>query len=339
MRSGKRMSKHYSVRTVPGAGENFITTLLTNHYNLKHNVQYYDDEFNEYFINSELIVKENGSIESPFWSGTGWDFIRCELRKDNEYQQRVVHEHEWIDEGDEYIRRFNVNKMDPTLGVDPDKIIKDTLEGFWVSCTTKEETDFVKKVFIVKRYFGSRPPVIYNQSDSSLNGTREFKIIRSLSSVGNDKEVVKYILLAMSKMNFKEFVDIWKEYFYFLKELPLNYSLSCWNSHYFYQWLQNPNFELCDIDNYIISFQSFIEKELKSCPRLLHIDPNREQHMEKVIRSYGKKINVIRYRDFFLEQKPTGTVLDQYINEVLEYTNKNKKLVKDFENFYDEILL
>lgn len=327
------MNNHYSIRAIPGAGKNFLSTILAKHYNIDYFIQYFDKEFNEYFSDSELVAKVDGEIKTPFWNGSCWNILPCEVRKPDEYPKRIIHEHDWIDNNDRYIRRFNANKLDRNLGIDPDNIIKNTLEGYWVSCTSKEEIDFVKKIFTIKRYFGSRPPIIFDDNNSSID--EEYNAIRSLSSVGNDNELKACINLAMDTMSFKEFMHIWIDYHNFLKEFPLNYPLSYWNSVYLFDWLKHKNFNLCDLDTYIIKFHTFLA--LDNSQPMLYIDNEIERNALGQLKSYDIKLNVIRYKDLFMQPKKTNTILDQHQDDMYDYHKRNVLLLKTFEDFYDNI--
>lgn len=85
------MTSHYSIRAIPGAGKNFLSTILAKHYNIDYFIQYFDKEFNEYFSNSELVARADGKIKTPFWNGSCWEILPCEGRNPDEYPNRIIH--------------------------------------------------------------------------------------------------------------------------------------------------------------------------------------------------------------------------------------------------------
>jgi hypothetical protein len=67
----------------------------------------------------------------------------------------------------------------------------------------------------------------------------------------------------------------------------------------------------------------FIKLEIENLEQFKQSNPN---------------IKEISYKDLFLDQIETGTVFDNFKNEIAEYTKRNLQLVETIENYFGEIL-
>jgi hypothetical protein len=112
-------NKFYSLRASPGAGKNFLATLLNNYHNGDPFLIYYSQTYNEYFNTSEMLVDSDGPYTIPFWDN-GWKFVNVRLRNSNDVKNKVVHEHEWASTKVNSIRRFRAyNQSNGKMGINP----------------------------------------------------------------------------------------------------------------------------------------------------------------------------------------------------------------------------
>ena len=310
-------NKFYSLRASPGAGKNFLATLLNNYHNGDPFLIHYSQTYNEYFNTSEMVVDSNGPYTIPFWD-SGWKFVNVRLRNSNDVRNKVVHEHEWTSKDS---RRFKAYiESNGNIGINPKSFIKNTIEGYYITTKTPEEYNFIAKLIFIKKFLGDRPNILFDEEYSNLSKSDLF-IISRLSPC---KSINKTLNANIHK---------WIEFVRFLnKEIPYCYPLSELNLNYFAKCNTFNN------DSYLIYYEQFKANWLKTWTEIELKNIKTEiKNLEKFKQS-NPNIKEIPYKDLFLDQIETGTVFDNFKNEIAEYTKRNFQLVETIENYLGKIL-
>ena len=322
-----------SVRAIPGAGKNFIATLLSKHYNTN-TTMYYDSLLNEYFHNPDTVIDPNGNIIQPFWNGNTWDILSSREITHEESLNIINHEHEWFDDGSDVVRKFvQFHQSDGAIGLNPLTFYKDIREGYFIYCDKHSELIFAKKLLDMKQQNGSRPSFLIDNIITEYD--IEVDRLRALSSTGKMWDFFRLIQSINEKMKLTDWINLWERYCMFLEQLPFNNPMSIRNIKYLSSWLlDDMKWELCNVNNYLARYE-FIDENYKldkvfdSTNELKKLDKARS-----VAKETGMILHEINYSDFFFDQKDTGTVLDCYKKEVAEYTAKNIEILDQYEQFY-----
>ena len=310
-------NKFYSLRASPGAGKNFLATLLNNYHNDDPFLIHYSQTYNEYFNTSEMVVDSNGPYTIPFWN-SGWKFVNVRLRNSNDVTNKVVHEHEWTSKDS---RRFKAYiESNGNIGINPKSFIKNTIEGYYITTKTPEEYNFIAKLIFIKKFLGDRPNILFDEEYSNLSKSNLFIINR----LGPCKSINKTLNANIHK---------WIEFVRFLnKEIPYCYPLSDLNLNYFAKCNTFNN------DSYLIYYEQFKANWLKTWTEIELKNIKTEIKNLEQFKQANPNIKEISYKDLFLDQIETGTVFDNFKNEIAEYTKRNLQLIEKVENFFGDIL-
>ena len=322
-----------AIRALPGGGKNFVATLLSKHYQ-SNDMMYYDNIFNEYFHSPHLDMNPSGNIKQPFWNGNKWITISA-YEKNNPI---IMHEHEWWVDQSRMVRKFDLYKQSSgRIGINPEKFGKNITEGFFIFCDEKKVLDFILKLIYIK-VNGIRPSIVYDEkcNSSTAQQTIQGLNLRVLTSLGKGNDVRFTIELVNTKISYKIWIEIWKKYCIFIKQFPYTHSFSYFSMKYIAEWLEkNMSWDLYNPDIFLYYLE--IHKET-----VLSISLEYEQNKLRQVKELQKKNNMIlheiNYRDLFLDFKPTGTILDNYMGEIKQYTDRNIKMVAEYEAFYGKIL-
>ena len=327
-----------AVRAIPGGGKNFIATLISKHYH-SNDMMYYDGIFNEYFHSPHLDMNVTGSIRQPFWNGKKWIIISSD-QKNNPI---IMHEHEWWDDKSGIVKKFNLYKQSSgKVGVNPEKFSKNITEGFFIFCNEKEELNFVLKLIHIK-VNGFRPLIVYDEKNNcstaqqSINGLN----LRALTSLGKGNDARFTIELAEKKMPYKKWIYFWKKYCIFIKQFPYMHTFSYFSMNYITQWLENNmSWDLYNPDIFLYYLEIHREnvKKINFNSVSLQSEQNKLEEVRKLQKENNMILHEINYKDLFFDLKPTGTILDNYMDEIKEYTDRNMRLIEGYESFYGKIL-
>jgi hypothetical protein len=311
-------NKFYFLRASPGAGKNFLATLLNNYHNGDPFLIHYSQTYNEYFNTSEMVVDLNGSYTIPFWD-SGWKFVNVRLRNINDVTNKVVHEHEWTSKDSRRFKAYIESNGD--IGINPKSFIKNTIEGYYITTKTPEEYNFIAKLIFIKKFLGDRPNILFDEEYSNLSKSDLFIISR----LGPCKSINKTLNANIHK---------WIEFVRFLnKEIPYCYPLSELNLNYFAKCNTFNN------DSYLIYYEQFKANWLKDwINRELKVIKIEIENLEKFKQS-NPNIKEISYKDLLLDQIETGTVFDNFKNEIAEYTKRNLQLIEKVENYFGKITI
>lgn len=318
--------KFYCLRASPGAGKNFLATLLNKSNNgIDPFLIHYSQDYNEYFNTSEMAADPNGPYTIPFWDNK-WKFVNVKLRDKNDLNNSTMHEHEWTPEDS---RRFKAyTESNGKIGINPKTFIENIIEGYYITTRTPEEYNFIAKLIFIKRWLGDRPNILFDEEYSNLSKSDLFiinrlspcKPIRKTSNTENIINILKWI-------EFIKFLN---------KEIPSPYSYPFSNLNFNY-FVEYKPYKI-DMDSYLLYYellkstwlQSWLTKEFKYIKDEI-----------KVLEEF-KKINSniieISYKDLFLDQIETGTIFDKFKDEIAEYTKRNLQLIEGVENFFGDIL-
>ena len=197
--------------------------------------------------------------------------------------------------------------------------------GYYITTKTPEEYNFITKMIFIKKFLGNRPNIMFDKKYSNFSSDSISKIL-FLSPLGNLEIGYNYDL------------DItrWIEFVNFLQKIPYSYPLSGLNYNYFVEY-NTGKFKL-NIDTYLIYYEQFKDNWLKSWNnnelKFIKLEiKNLEQFKQA-----NPNIKEISYKDLFLDQIETGTVFDNFKNEIAEYTKRNFQLVETIENYFGKIL-
>jgi hypothetical protein len=327
-----------AIRALPGAGKNFIATLLSKHYNIN-NLMCYDEKFNEYFHSSYLLSDDKGEVKHPFWINNKWKILNSKKIKN----LKLVHDHDWFDDGSGMVRKFRLyNITNGKVGIDSNEFNEKITEGFFIFCNNMKDIEFIFKLYIIKMC-GQRPLIVYNNKNniSTASETYESIYLRMISSSGNCNDIQNTMYDVNKKLSYIEWIQIWRKYCNFIKKFPFIHVLSQLNMHYISTWLDaNKKFNLFDENNFLTHYELYKINFKNNYFKNINLD--NEQIKLNQVRKLQKQNNMIlheiNYKDLFLDFKPTGTVLDNYMDEIKEYTTRNMKLIEDYESFYGKIL-
>jgi hypothetical protein len=331
-----------AVRAIPGAGKNFIATILSQHYN-DCCLMYWDSVYNEYFHSQYLMTDINGPIKELIWDNKKWKILSGTERND----PIITHEHELINDQLGVVKRFKVYKESSgKIGINPEKFAEKITEGFFIYCDDQKILDFLTKLIYIK-VNGYRPIISYDDltSISSVSKSLESMKIQTITNGGKNNRPRDIIIKANSKMSYKEWINLWKQFSIFTKIFPYSHPLSRFNLNYVDFWLQdNMSWDLFDKNKYLKFLNDRKDFHIKDL--MIRngetVTPHTELQKLDEVRKLKKQNNMIlheiNYSDLFFDLKPTGTTLDNYMNEIKEYTDRNMKLIEGYESFYGKIL-
>ena len=317
-----------AVRAIPGAGKNFIATLISKHYH-SNDFMYYDENSNEYFHSPHLTIAKNGKIKTPFWHNNKWKIISTE---ENE-SKILMHEHEWC--YDPGVNRFKFYKQSSgKVGIDVDKFLNIINEGYYIFTNDQKTDDFIKKLIYIKSNY-SRPPIIFDDNSSILQKNIDALNLRLFTvACLNSSRTIDTMKIINKVMGIKEWLKIWQKYCIFLKQFPYIAPMSPFSQYHIIKWVtEKKKWNLCDENIFLLNLELYKKSNINQL--------DKSENLEK-IKELQKKTNMIlyeiNYKDLFFDLKPTGTILDNYMNEIRTYTERNRKLIDDYESFYGKIL-
>lgn len=329
-----------TVRAIPGAGKNYIATLLSKHYH-SNDAMHYDNVFNEYFHSPHLDQDENGRIKQPFWDENKWIIISGNPKENS----IVTHEHEIWDDKSGIVKKFKLfNQSNGKVGLDPEKFTQSIKECYFIYCDEKEELDFACKLISIK-INGARPLIVYDDETNSSTGEKSVSAAKLsvITSLGKSREVLSMLNAVQEKIPYKDWINIWREYCIFIQQFPYFYPFSYNSVGYIIHWLhENMSWDLCNADIFLWYLEectenlrtvNFKQDLFKSGTEKKQLEKARQLQKEN-----GMILHEIKYSDLFFHQKPTGTVLDNYLDDIKAYTEKNIKIIQEYENFYGKIL-
>jgi hypothetical protein len=331
-----------AVRAIPGAGKNFIATLLSKHYN-DNSLMYWDSVYNEYFHSQYLVADTNGPIKELIWDNNKWKILSgTEISN-----PIIVHEHELINDHLGVVKRFQAyKKSSGKIGINPEEFVENITEGFFIFGDDQETLNFLTKLIYIK-VNGYRPIISYNDLTgiSSITKSLESLKIQTITNGGKNNKPRDLILKANNKMSYQEWINLWKKFCIFSKKFPYSHPLSRSNLYYIDSWIKdNMLWDLFDEHkylNFIKDNKDFHIKDLMVRDNQI-VTPQTELQKLEEVRELKKKNGIllyeINYKDLFLDFKPTNTVLDHYIDEIKAYTAHNVKLINEYEDFYGKIL-
>jgi hypothetical protein len=340
---GQEIKKqYYAIRGLPGAGKNFLAVLLNRYYNNDDQLFYYSKQFNEYFNSAEFYITPDGNMALPCWFDNKWNMIRVRLYQEGDTRYKIVHEHEWVAEEErtiDRVRRFSANRVNKNWGYDPKTFVESITEGYYVTNHTKEELDFLKKMIFIKKEFGDRPNVMFDDNYSTLSDNYEWAYgIKNLSSVASSHYIELMKRTAQTGLSASFILDNWSEFVCMLnrEQIPFAYPLSHYSKIYFDKFLNGEFKRVNDIDQYLMYYERF----KSDIPGWWYTSKNFEAEetwkVNEVLRR-NPDVKVISYKDLILDPIDTGTLFDTYREEIQLYTERNKSLINRFEKYWGEI--
>lgn len=340
---GKEIKKqYYAIRGLPGAGKNFLAVLLNRHYNNDDQLFYYSHEFNEYFNSAELYITKDGDITLPCWFDNKWNMTRVRLYKPGDTEYKIVHEHEWVineNESIDRVRRFSANAINKDWGYDYKTFVESIKEGYYITNHSKEELDFLKKLIFIKKEFGDRPNVMFDDDNSTVSNNSDWAYgMKNLSSVTTSHYIELMKKTVSGGISYSFVLDNWIRFVNMLnrESVPFAYPLSNYSKIYFDKFLNGEFKRVDDINQYMMYYEVFKNK----VPGWWYTSKNFEQEeMDKVkiVKDRNPDIKVISYKDLILDPIKTNTPFDLYHEEIVQYTDRNKTLIKEFESHWGEI--
>jgi hypothetical protein len=255
----------------------------------------------------------------------------------------ITHEHEWWDDHSGIVKKFKLYKQSSgRVGVNPEKFSKNITEGFFIFCDEKKVLDFILKLIHIK-VNGVRPLIVYDEKNNSSTAQQTIQALnlRALTSLGKGNDARFTIELANTKIFYKTWMEIWKKYCIFIKQFPYIHSFSYFSMNYITEWLEKDmSWDLYNPDIFLYYLE--VHRENVKKINFNSISLEYEQNKLKQVRELQKRNNMIlhkiNYKDLFLNFKPTNTILDNYMSEIKEYTDRNIRLVAEYESFYGKIL-
>lgn len=340
---GQEIKKqYYAIRGLPGAGKNFLAVLLNRYYNNDDQLFYYSKEFNEYFNSAELYITPDGDITLPCWFDNKWNMIKVRLYQPGDTKCKVVHEHEWVlneNETLDRVRRFSANQLNKDWGYDYNTFVESIQEGYYITNHTKEELDFLKKLIFIKKEFGDRPNVMFDEENSTISNNTQWAYgMKNLSSVTTSHYIELMKRTVQTGLSTSFILDNWSEFVRMLngEQISFAYPLSNYSKIYFDKFLNGEFKKVDDIDQYLMYYEVFKNE----VPGWWYTSKNFEQEeldKIKMVKDRNPDIKVISYNDLILNPIQTNTPFDHYRNEIEIYTDRNKKLIQQFENFWGKI--
>lgn len=330
------MKKYYCIRAIPGAGKNFLGHLLWHYHNGNdRSLIHYSPEYNEYFTTSD-VIRDSGPFTVPFWSDNHWKMINTRIINSSDNYINIQHEHDWTSEAN--TKRQRLNRENPQYGFDNKNLSHKLIEGYYITTTTAEELDFVYKLYYIKRMFGDRPNGVFTDEKTTLNTyDNEYEIIRLIHPVGSQGELAKFEFTDIEKL-----INNWKKYLIFLKNENNSYPLSRFNLHYFQSYHKiDGKVRVMNKDSYLNFYEKFKEEAADTFQTYypkLKFKKDWLDYENVLINDFNlPNVKMIPYKKLFLDQKPTNTPFDLYLDEIKEYTEKNIKLIQKIENYFGEI--
>lgn len=336
--------QYYAIRALPGAAKNFLAVLLNRHYNNDDQLFYYSKEFNEYFNSAELYITPDGDMTLPCWFNNQWNMIKVRLYQPGDTKYKIVHEHEWVElyGKDKEVRRFLANKVNKDWGYDSKTFIESIKEGYYITNHSKKELDFLKKLIFIKKEFGDRPNIMFDDDNSTISDNFYWRYgIKNLSSV-TTAHYIELMKNTVAKRNISTtfLIENWIKFVELLKKenIPFAHPLNNYSKNYFDKFL-NGEFEKVDnLDRYLLYFDQF----QKNVPGWWYNnDGFHKKEIEKVnhVLVRNPNINIISYENLIMEPRKTNTVFDEHADEIYNYSMLNRTLVSNFENFWGKITI
>tara|TARA_R110000868_G_scaffold140545_2_gene356288 strand:- start:3676 stop:4572 length:897 start_codon:yes stop_codon:yes gene_type:complete len=287
------------IRTAPGAGRNFLASLLNNHHYGDPFLIHYSQTYNEYFNTPVMVVDPDGPYIIPFWSDNAWQLITTRATISNELSFRIRTDH---GRGSKTINN-----------------IKNATDGYYVTVETNEEINIVSKLIFIKKHLGVRPLVLFSQNESSFNND-ELQTLKSFLS--NNKNWLLDSNFYSNDLIYN--ISQWSVYVEFFKQIPHSYAFSSLNFSYF-------------INNYkkepsMVSYLSYYEYYKNT-------DMEKYKREELFDIDISPTLKRISYKSLFLDCDNTNSVFDNFKDEIKEYTKRNLELVENIENFFGEIVI
>jgi hypothetical protein len=265
---------------------------------------------NEYMFHHKNFTINHGNIEKIHWGRSKWDILtNIEINK-----PKILPYHDVT----------NINEK-----------IK---ECFYICCNTEKEVKFTTKLLFIKANgIGSFLSFDNSKNISTLEKSRQSDHLANDTDVYNHHILLDLIELINKNISYNKWINIWKNYQKFIKNFPYYYSFSRISLLYIKFWLKsNMIWDLLNPN----SFFMFIKKEHKKIEK--HFIP--EIIIQKELKTLNniKQNNIIlheiNYLNLFFDQKPTGTILDNYMDEIRLYTERNINLINNYESFYGKLL-
>jgi hypothetical protein len=340
-RSGTE-EKYYGIRAVPGAGKNFLGSLLWELYNKNDlTTMHYSEIFNEYFTSVDVIKDPAGDHSIPYWKNDHWKFINIRRKLVSDNYITIQHEHEWFSGAKS--RREKANKIDASVGINMANIPKALISGYYITTDTPEEIEFVYKLFYIKRTFGDRPNIIYNKDNSSLSYSNE--VNRLICPVGSPEELNDFTF-----KDIKLLISDWINFTKFIKnEDPEFYPFSKFNLIYFKEYLKREKVKYLNPGEYLRFYELFKNNSSRFGVMSNYTPELNSKKMESYfefeknhLKEFKEKIEnlkVISYKDLFINYTDTNTPFDQYKDRIKEYTRKNIALIKKYEDYFGKIVI
>jgi hypothetical protein len=338
----KAVKQYYAIRGLPGAGKNFLAVLLNAYYNDDEQLFYYSEEFNEYFNSAELYITPDGDITLPCWFNNKWNMIKVRLYKPGDTKCKVVHEHEWVlskDEGLDRVRRFSAHNVNKNWGYDYSTFVESIKEGYYITNHTEEELNFLKKLIFIKKEFGDRPNVMYDENYSTISNNSEWSYgMKNLSSVTTSHYVELMKKTISRNIDTMFILDNWVKFVNLLlkENIPFCHPLSNYSKIYFDKFLNGEFKQVDDIDQYLMYYEKFKSE----VPGWWYTSKNfKAEEVWKVneVLKRNPDVKVISYKDLILDPVDTGTIFDTYREEIRLYTERNKNLISRFEKYWGKI--
>jgi len=189
MPSGSNDSSYF-IRALPGAGKNFLASLICN----KANILHHNKIFNEYFNSADLIKDKNGPSTMVVWDEYKWKFISV---KTADGDSQVRHRHE--------------------LGT-----------GQSAQCYIThqpEDLDFVRTLFFIKSKLGGPAIAVFNRNASSYNLSKELSTHKDQLPRGHKH--IYSVINEWKGLSQKNILLSWIQFVTFIKDkVPMGYPFS-----------------------------------------------------------------------------------------------------------------
>ena len=306
MPSGSNDSSYF-IRALPGAGKNFLASLICN----KANILHHNKIFNEYFNSADLIKDKNGPSTMVVWDEYKWKFISV---KTADGDSQVRHRHE--------------------LGT-----------GQSAQCYIThqpEDLDFVRTLFFIKSKLGGPAIAVFNRNASSYNLSKELSTHKDQLPRGHKH--IYSVINEWKGLSQKNILLSWIQFVTFIKDkVPMGYPFSRINIAYFSECILQERFEIDNTNHYLMFIDEYKDIFIKtigvqfnmSTEKELLDQYNNDIYYEKEQAQYVKRSNItiLQYNELFTGKK-TNTVFDNFKDELLLYNERNIALVKRAEDFY-----
>ena len=319
-------------RAPSGGSMNYIAYLIGKH-NKTNNICYHDEISNEYFFKSNSFhAKDNYKLSNDetdlyywFWESNKWS-IEKSINIPETSIPKVVPWHSVIyNYKNPQFSQFK--KKGARYGISPEFALKNMKEIFFIYADNSKDMKFTFNLNRIKL-------------NCRLGLHKEFKdtMIFESSNTASLPEI------AIEILSYKEFMDIWIKHVDFFKnnfKFCSPYSAICLG--YLQNWIRGD----MDYDPFTEEhFYKYIQcrhNEYKDLWTIVSQNQPKEEIVElKEIRKLKKEFNFtvheIKYSDLFFNFKPTGTILDNYMDEIKSYMQLNHRLVKEYYELYGPIV-